>query len=130
MDRMYSTISIKAVDEDARVITGIASTPTPDRADDVVVPEGASFKLPIPLLYQHDHSQPIGQVVKAKVTKAGIEIEATIAKGFSDVDAAWAKIKGGLVRGLSIGFRALSPRKSPGRGAANSQSGNGLSCRR
>ncbi|OWJ83813.1 phage major capsid protein [Haematobacter missouriensis] len=113
MDRMYSTIAIKAVDEDARIITGIASTPTPDRADDVVIPEGATFKLPIPLLYQHDHSQPIGHVVKAKVTKSGIEIEASIAKGLSDVDAIWSKIKAGLVRGLSIGFRGIEAEEIP-----------------
>ena len=114
MDRMYSTIAIKAVDEDARIITGIASTPTPDRVDDVMVMDGAEFTLPIPLLYQHDHKQPIGTVTKARVTKAGIEIEATIAKGLADVDAVWAKIKAGLIRGLSIGFKGIKGEPIPG----------------
>jgi HK97 family phage major capsid protein/HK97 family phage prohead protease len=105
-DRAYSLMTFeKAVDEDQRVIKGIASTPTPDRSNDIVDPEGAMFKLPIPLLSQHDHSKPIGEVTEAKVTKRGIEITAKIAKGIGYVDEAWAQIKQGLIKGLSIGFR-------------------------
>lgn len=108
MNRAYSVLDIKAVDDDARTITGIASTPTPDRMEDIVDPAGAKFGLPLPLLWQHDSRDPIGQVTEAKVTKRGIEIAAHIAKGVSaDIDVAWAKIKAGLVRGLSIGFRSL-----------------------
>jgi hypothetical protein len=44
--RAYSTLDIKAFDEDNGVITGIASTPSPDRMGDVVVPEGATFTSP------------------------------------------------------------------------------------
>jgi HK97 family phage prohead protease len=112
--RAYSVLEIKAVDDDARVITGIASTPSPDRMGDVVEPKGAEFKLPIPLLWQHDAGKPIGNVTMAKVTKAGIEISASIAKGVSDeIDRAWSLIKSGLVRGLSIGFRGLDMEQIP-----------------
>lgn len=109
MNRAYSLLTIKSVDDDARVITGIASTPTPDRMGDIVEPAGAQFKLPIPLLYQHNSRQPIGQVTTAKVTKNGIEVTARIAKnlGIPFIDEAWTLIKSGLVRGLSIGFTAL-----------------------
>lgn len=109
-DRAYSTMTIKAVDEDAREITGIASTIATDRVGDVVMPEGAEFKLPIPLLWQHRHDQPIGQVVSAKVTDKGIEIKAKLVKVDAPsqlsarLDEAWHSIKSGLVRGLSIGF--------------------------
>lgn len=106
--RAYSLLEIKELDEDARRITGIASTPKTDRAGDVVMPEGAVFKLPIPFLYQHDSHQPIGFVTEAKVTKKGIEIVAEIAQGVhDDIDKAWKYIKAGLVRGLSIGFRGI-----------------------
>ena len=54
MNRAYSLLTLKAVDEDARIITGMATTPTPDRLQDVVEPRGAQFKLPIPFLWQHD----------------------------------------------------------------------------
>lgn len=108
MTRAYSLLEIKELDEDARRITGIATTPTTDRAGDIVMPEGAVFTLPIPLLYQHDSHQPIGFVTQAKVTKNGIEIVAEIAKDVhEDIERAWKYIKAGLVRGLSIGFKGI-----------------------
>jgi HK97 family phage prohead protease len=108
MNRAYSLLTVKGVDDDARVITGMASTPTPDRLEDVVEPEGAQFKLPLPLLWQHDSAQPIGHVTHAKVSKAGIEIVAKIAKGVTaEIDRAWSLIKAGLVPGLSIGFKPI-----------------------
>jgi HK97 family phage prohead protease len=108
MNRAYALLQIKQVDEDVRQITGLATTPTPDRLRDVVEPKGAQFSLPMPLLWQHDASQPIGQVTKAKVTDDGIEIIAQIAKGISDeIERAWKLIKAGLVSGLSIGFKPI-----------------------
>lgn len=106
--KAYSLVTFeKSVDEDQRIIRGIASTPTPDRSNDIVEPKGAKFKLPIPLLSQHDHTKPIGHVIEAKITSKGIEIVAQIAKGIDYVDQSWAQIKAGLIRGLSIGFRPL-----------------------
>src|SRR6516164_2635301 len=65
MYRAYARLQIKAIREDARIITGLATTPTPDRTGDVVEPTGALFELPLPLLWQHDAKQPIGSVTKA-----------------------------------------------------------------
>ena len=114
-NRAYSVLEIKAVDDDAREIRGIATTPAPDRVQDVVVPEGAKFALPLPLLWQHDASQPIGHVTEATVTAKGIEVVAKIAKGVdAEIDRAWNRIKAGLVRGLSIGFRGLESEEIPG----------------
>lgn len=111
--RAYSIITIKSVDEDERKITGIATTPTPDRMQDIVEPEGAQFSLPIPLLWQHDSSQPIGHVTAAKVGKDGITVTAKLVKMTEPgrlkdrLDEAWLSLKSGLVRGLSIGFRGI-----------------------
>lgn len=108
--RAYSVLSIKAVDDERREITGIATTPETDRLGDVVEPKGAEFKLPLPFLWQHDREQPIGHVTQARVTKEGIEIKAKILRTpepgrLKDrLDEAWQSIKLGLVRGLSIGF--------------------------
>ncbi|WP_172332679.1 HK97 family phage prohead protease [Mangrovicoccus sp. HB161399] len=108
IERAWSTIEVKAADGEAGTITGIASTPTPDRMDDVVLPMGAKFKLPIPLLWQHRHGDPIGHVTQAKVSGKGIEIVAKVALGVTEeIDRYWALIKAGLVRGLSIGFRGI-----------------------
>lgn len=114
MDRAYSTIELKAVDDDARVIEGIASTPTPDRMNDIVEPMGAEFKLPLPFLWQHRHDQPIGHVTYAKPTKAGIPFRVQLVKWDEpgllkdELDRAWQSIKARLVRAVSIGFRVLA----------------------
>lgn len=107
--RAVSLFTLKSVDNEQRVITGIASTPEVDRMGDIVEPKGAVFKLPLPLLYQHNSRQPIGQVTVAKATDAGIEITARIAKGVpvAFIDEAWELIKAGLVPGFSIGFSPI-----------------------
>lgn len=115
MTKAYSVLKVKAITEtdDERTITGIASTPTQDRDSDIMDMKGAKFALPIPLLWQHNHNMPIGEVISAVVTDAGIEITAKIAKIDEDgilkgrIDEAWQSIKSGLVKCLSIGFRAL-----------------------
>jgi HK97 family phage major capsid protein/HK97 family phage prohead protease len=111
--RAFALLDIKSVNEDQRIITGIATSATADLMDDVVEPAGAQFKLPIPLLWQHDGKQPIGEVYAARVTDAGIEIKARLAKTDEPgplktrLDDAWQSIKIGLVKGLSIGFKSL-----------------------
>lgn len=113
LKRAYSLLEVKAFDEEKRELTGVATTPTTDRYGDVVEPKGAQFDLPIPLLWQHDSMQPIGHVTKAKVTNAGIEVTANLAKTNEPgtlkdrLDEAWQSIKLGLVRGLSIGFKPI-----------------------
>ncbi|WP_373753798.1 HK97 family phage prohead protease [Neisseria weixii] len=109
--KAFSLMTVKSVDEEKRIITGIATTISPDREDDIVEPSGAKFTLPIPFLWQHDHSKPIGEVIAATVTDKGIEVEVQIAQIHEQgrlkerVDEAWQAIKTGLVKGLSIGFR-------------------------
>jgi HK97 family phage major capsid protein/HK97 family phage prohead protease len=109
MKRAWSTIEFKAVDEDKRIIEGIASTPATDRYEDVVEPEGAQYKLPLPFLWQHRHSEPIGWVEEVKTSAAGIRVRVRMAAAgvTEEIDKAWALIKAGLVRGLSIGFSPI-----------------------
>ena len=113
MKKAYSLLQVKSFDAEQRIIKGIASTPSPDRSDDIVDPQGAKFALPIPFLWQHMHSQPIGEVTEAVVTDKGIEVIVQIAKIEEEgklkdrIDEAWQSIKSGLVKGLSIGFRGI-----------------------
>jgi HK97 family phage major capsid protein/HK97 family phage prohead protease len=113
MNRAYSILTIKAVDDEKRIIEGIATTPTTDRMGDIVEPDGAEFKLPLPFLWQHNSREPIGHVERAKISKDGITIIARLVKidepgALKDrLDEAWQSIKAGLVRGLSIGFMPL-----------------------
>lgn len=121
MQRAYATLEAKAVEEDGRrIIRGTASTVSTDRMGDIVVPEGAKFALPLPLLWQHDHKAPVGNVTKANVSPGGITIEAELASvnepgTLKDrLDEAWQSIKAGLVRGLSIGFRPITSQEIEG----------------
>lgn len=112
--RAYGLLEIKAIDEEKREITGIASTPTPDRMDDIVEPDGAEYTLPIPFLWQHNSREAaIGHVIAAKPNKNGIPVTIRIERAGPDdspklkeqLDYAWSAIKKKLVRGLSIGFQ-------------------------
>ena len=115
MNRAHSLFEIKSVDEDARILEGFTSTPTPDRGGDVLVPKGATFKLPLPLLWQHRGDQPIGKVLSAKVTDEGIWIKAQIAKGVLPfIEDSWQLIKAGLVSGFSVGWKPLEAPKVVG----------------
>jgi HK97 family phage major capsid protein/HK97 family phage prohead protease len=116
MNRAFSTLSItKAVegDDGERIIEGIASTPSTDRMGDIVEPMGAKFALPLPLLWQHNHDQPVGTVTFAEPNAKGIPFRATIARVAEPgklkdrVDEAWQSIKAGLIRAVSIGFSTL-----------------------
>ena len=114
MQRAYSLLEVKGVDHDLRRITGIASTPTPDRSLDIVDPIGAKYAAQIPFLWQHEHSKPIGFAALGKATKAGIPFTAEVARIDEDgplkqlLDMAWQSIKAKLVRGVSIGFRSIA----------------------
>lgn len=113
MNRMYSVLDVKSVEDESRIIRGVATTPTPDRVGDIVEPLGVSFKNPMPLLWHHNADKPVGTVTFDKPTKGGITFEAKLAAidepgTLKDrIDEAWQSVKAGLVRAVSIGFRSL-----------------------
>ncbi|MVT28512.1 hypothetical protein GO496_07870 [Acidovorax citrulli] len=87
---------------------------------DIVEPKGAQFKLPIPLIWQHDNSDPIGWVTAARVTEKGIEVEGEVAQIDDEgplkerLTTAWQMLKAKLVRGLSVGFMPLESARIEG----------------
>jgi HK97 family phage major capsid protein len=113
LSRAWATLNVKSLDDEQRLIEGLVTTPTPDRRGDIVEPTGAEFTLPMPLLWQHDQHRPVGEVLTARVTPAGIAITAKfatvdVAGTLRDrLDEAWHSVKARLVRGLSIGFQPL-----------------------
>lgn len=113
MNRAFVALEIKALDDDARQIEGWATTPEIDRMGDIVLPKGAEYKLPIPFLLDHDHSQVVGEVERVEVSDKGIKFFAHIKKiaeegeAKSLCDKAWSFIKNGLRKAVSIGFRPL-----------------------
>src|SRR3546814_21045079 len=76
--RAYSLLEYKAVNEDERIIRGIATTPEVDRVGDIVESLGIKFKNPRPLLWQHQHDAQVGTVKFDAPTQAGVTFEATL----------------------------------------------------
>ena len=110
--RAYALFEVKAVDAERRTFSGWATTPATDRVGDNINPLGAKFTNPLVLLHQHDHDKPIGRVVFKPPTSKGIKFDAEIPVVtepgvFKDrTDLAWDEIRHGVVRAVSIGFRA------------------------
>lgn len=113
MNRAYSVLEVKAVREDERVITGIATTPSPDRMGDILEPLGAEYAAEIPALWQHNHHEPVGHVQLGKATSKGIPFTIRMVKTDEPgilkdrLDEAWQSVKLQLVKAVSVGFRAL-----------------------
>lgn len=115
LHRAYSLLEVKEMDQedDFHVVRGVATTPAPDRMNDIVDPMGAEYAETIPLLWQHDSDKPVGHTQFGKATKNGIPFTARIpvikeAGALKDrVDEAIQSLKYRLVAAVSIGFRVL-----------------------
>ena len=116
----YATLELKSFGEGGKgLIRGRLSHIAPDRSDDVVVPTGLKFKLPIPLRFEH--KETVGQIIQATVTETGVDIEGQLADPDEAMShtikerilTAWDSVRMGLARGLSVG---MLPMKSEPRG--------------
>ena len=114
-NRAYSILEIKAVDDDARVIRGVATTPSVDRVGDIIDPLGVKFSNPLAFLWQHQHDKPVGTCEFGQATANGIPFVATLLHPDSvesvslkdRLQEAWDSVKTGLVRAVSVGFRPI-----------------------
>lgn len=112
-------LSLKAVSEDERLLEGWATRPDQDRVGDVVMPKGVVYKLPLPFLLDHDHKKNVGEVYKVEVSDKGIRFWARIMKIAEEgevkqlCDTAWALVKNGLRKSVSIGFLPLDVEQIP-----------------
>jgi hypothetical protein len=99
MNRAYSVLNIKAVNEAARIVEGIATTPSVDRVGDIIKPLGCKFVNPLPFLWMHQHNKPIGTVEFGTPTARGIPFKAKIASPTAPgilkdrCDEAWQSIE-------------------------------------
>ena len=93
-------------------LRGTATSITPTRHGHTVIPRGAEFTLPLSLLWQHDKTEPLGQVREATVSDSEIAVAAfmprpkdseILVQRFAE---ARESVMLGLVRGFSIGFSA------------------------
>lgn len=113
MEKGFGVLRIKSIDEERRIVRGIASTPSVDRQGDIVEPMGVQYKALPKLMLYHDHRLPVGSLTFAKATKKGVEFEAHIPEVTEEgvvrdrVNEAWHSLKYNLISAVSIGFRVL-----------------------
>lgn len=113
LDRLI--IETKFSAEDDGSIEGIAWGWSPDRIGDEI--SKGSFrdtKLPIPLLFGHDHNDPVGVVTEAIEDSEGLRIKGhLLVNEVARAREVRALVKSGAVRGISIGFitKQAEPRK-------------------
>ena len=118
MTDLVTLFRVKAVQSDGeRWIEGYATTNQEDRQGDVVEPRGAKYSLPIPLLFQHKHDQPIGAITQATVSDKGIRIRARLSVGVAKAEEVWTLVKDGVLTAVSIGFRVLDQKPHGNYGA-------------
>jgi HK97 family phage major capsid protein len=125
MNRAVGLLEIRAVDADQRTFEGVANSAAWDTYETSILPEGAVYKLPLPLFFhtagKHDHGKPIGNVIASEIRNGMRWFRAHVPTIADDgtaggrsvkdrVDSAWADIKNLLVRGVSIDFIPLEPR--------------------
>jgi len=107
------TVLLKLSDvNEEGVIEGYASVFKNKDRNGEVVDKGAFKKTlndgkKVPLLWQHDPSDPIGPVEEAKEDDTGLRIKAQILQTIQRGREALAIVKAGIVKGMSIGYRVL-----------------------
>jgi HK97 family phage prohead protease len=113
MHKAWSLLEVKQVNDERRIIRGIATSPTVDRVGDVVEPEGMIQRGPVKLHLYHKHDLPVGHVIFDRPTKKGTPFEAEIPDVTEAgtvrerVNEAWHSVKYKLLDAVSIGFNVL-----------------------
>lgn len=113
-NRAYSLIHTKELNDEKRMLRGIATTPRVDRVGDIVEPLGIKVAADIPLFLYHDHKMIVGRAKFGKATKDGIPFEASIPDVpehgalKARLDEAWQLVKYGLITAVSIGFKTFA----------------------
>ena len=106
--------------DDAGEISGIGwPFDRPDRVGDMIQKGAfAAARTPLPMLFSHDGSDPVGSWTEAAETDEGLMLKGRLLVGeVARADEVNALVKSGAVAGISIGFitKKAMPRKGGGR---------------
>ena len=102
----------KAVDDESRIIAGLASTKFEDRMEEIIEPSAykkslRSFVKNGVILAFHDSRRPVGTPVEASITDVGLHLKVKIGEGTQETEEAWQNIKQKMIKAFSVGFRTL-----------------------
>lgn len=89
-----------------------------DRGGDVVRRGAFAGAVPVPLLWQHDPTRPIGTIERLEEDARGLRVVGRISGASRAARDAAALLRDGAVSGLSFGYRVRASEPGPlGRGA-------------
>jgi HK97 family phage prohead protease len=104
-------LEIKSVEEDGTFEGYLSVFDVVDLTGDLVE-KGAFGKTikehpdGIVMLWQHDPSKPIGKMFLTE-DDYGLKVKGVLALGVSQAQEAYTLLKAGIVRGMSIGYKAI-----------------------
>jgi HK97 family phage prohead protease len=112
------TFEVKEVG-DAGQFTGYASVYGIVDDQNDVVEAGAFTKTmrerpEVPILWRHDHNEIIGKGTLVD-SESGLIVNGQLSLGLQSAKDAYTRLKDGLVKGLSIGYKAIAPVMSKGK---------------
>jgi HK97 family phage prohead protease len=118
MDRLQFDCEVKLAGDDAAVgtVEGYASVfNIIDRGGDVVLPGAFKASLAalkkskgaVPILWMHDSWNPIGIWSELEEDSRGLKVKGDLILDVPQAAAARALVRGGAVKGLSIGYRTV-----------------------
>lgn len=120
--RKIVAAEIKALEEDRRTIVAVASTESPDRANDVIRADGWSLgnfmKNPV-IVWGHDYSAPpVAKAVRVWTEGPALMFEAQFptVDEYPFGDTIYRLIKGGYLRAFSVGFDPIESKDREGYG--------------
>jgi uncharacterized protein len=115
------SFELKAVDDAKHTFQGLAATWALDAGGDVIRKGAFARTLdhwraqkkrrPVPLIDQHNYGSirhVIGMMTEAEETADGLLATFAMVPDDADADAAFRRVKGGFVTGLSIGYEAVT----------------------
>lgn len=118
MLRKECKFQIKEIGEQG-VFTGMAAVyGNVDLGKDKIIPGAFTKTLAdkggeVPILWQHDHREPIG-LAKLTDSKEGLHIRGELVLESPVAQKAYAMLKKGVLKGLSIGFDAITEKMEKG----------------
>lgn len=102
-------LTIKALDDGSVYFEGFANKSEPDRIGDLIGKKAWKLdnykKNPI-ILFNHDHSKPVGKMIKVEATDEGLLVKGRIAASKDpDISRIRDLVKEGILNSLSVGMR-------------------------
>ena len=120
LEHIRVPLEIKGSDDESKTFTGLAAAFSKDLGDDVIHP--GAFKrtldhfartkksIPVPLLDSHNRwavKDVLGKMTKGVEVSDGLESTFEMVPNDETADAAFKRVKGGFITGLSIGYEAV-----------------------